>query len=466
MTAFEAVCGGVWAIQEEVLHTILEIAARENPSVEAVMAQIGRPLENTRAVSMRDGTAVIPITGPIFRRANLFTEVSGCTSVQHLATDLGAALANDKVTSILLDIDSPGGEVTGIAELASQIQAAAGKKPIVAYVSGIGASAAYWLASAAPEVVLASTAVVGSIGVYAAYPNGKRPGSTEFVSSQSPNKRPNPETERGAAEIQKTVDATAAVFVADVARYRRTTQEKVLEDFGKGGLLVGKAAVKAGMADRIGTLEDVLAEFASRAAEDPAPTTAADPRGTTGESMSDTERKPSLWSQFVAALGGNEDGIPPAPPAAAAPAAPDPEVARLKSELERINKERAEERKQAHLREAAAFADAEIAASRAVPAERAEIAAAYFQAAQDDAAAPAVVTFADGKTGTRVEGLQRLHAARPAHGYTQELVGDPSLVALFNRETTEEADPDAELVKSIGAFAERMNGASRKGGGT
>jgi hypothetical protein len=123
-------------------------------------------------------------------------------------------------------------------------------------------------------------------------------------------------------------------------------------------------------------------------------------------------------------------------------------------------------RKQAHLREAAAFADAEIAASRAVPAERAEIAAAYFQAAQDDAAAPAVVTFADGKTGTRVEGLQRLHAARPAHGYTQELVGDPSLVALFNRETTEEADPDAELVKSIGAFAERMNGASRKGGGT
>src|SRR4051812_39746678 len=103
MTAFEAVCGGVWAIQEEVLHTILEIAARENPPIEAVMAKIGRPLENTRAVSMRDGTAVIPVTGPIFRRANLFTEVSGCTSVQHLATDLGAALANDKVTSILLD---------------------------------------------------------------------------------------------------------------------------------------------------------------------------------------------------------------------------------------------------------------------------------------------------------------------------------------------------------------------------
>ena len=61
------------------------------------------------------------------------------------------------------------------------------------------------------------------------------------------------------------------------------------------------------------TMPDPWAEFASRAAEDPAPTTAADPRGTTGESMSDTERKPSLWSQFVAALGGNEDGIPPAP---------------------------------------------------------------------------------------------------------------------------------------------------------
>lgn len=463
MTAFEAVCGGVWAIQEEVLHTILEIAARENPPIEAVMAKIGRPLENTRAVSMRDGTAVIPVTGPIFRRANLFTEVSGCTSVQHLATDLGAALANDKVTSILLDIDSPGGEVTGIAELASQIQAAAAKKPLCAYVSGIGASAAYWLASAAPDVVLASTAVVGSIGVYAAYPNGKHAGRTEFVSSQSPNKRPNPETERGAAEIQKTVDATAAVFVADVARYRKTTQEKVLEDFGKGGLLVGKAAVKAGMADRLGSLEEVLAHLASRAEEDtpPLPTTAADPRGTTGERMSDTERKPSLWSQFVAALGGEETATPPA---AAAPAAPDPEVARLKSELERINTERAAERKAAHLAAAAAFADAEIAASRAVPAERAEIASAYFQAAQDDAAAPTVVTFADGKTGTRVEGLTRLHAARPAHGYTQELVGDPSLVALFNREVTEETDEDAGLLKGIGLYADRMNG--RKGGGS
>lgn len=188
--------------------------------------------------------------------------------------------------------------------------------------------------------------------------------------------------------------------------------------------------------------------------------------------MSETEKTPSPLTQFWAWLNGGKvpegeqvvgmSQLPP--PMVAVTGQPDPEVARLREELDRVQKERAEERRQAHLRQAAAFADAEIAASRAVPAERAEIASAYFQAAQDDAAAPTMVTFADGKTGTRVEGLTRLHAARPAHGYTQELVGDPSLVALFNRETTEEADSDAALVKSIGEYADRMNG--RKGGGS
>jgi hypothetical protein len=66
-------------MRPEAVETLLEVAAREGASPEAVAARLGRPLENTRAVTMREGVAVAPVIGPIFRRANLLTQVSGAT---------------------------------------------------------------------------------------------------------------------------------------------------------------------------------------------------------------------------------------------------------------------------------------------------------------------------------------------------------------------------------------------------
>ena len=129
---------------------LLAVADRQGDP-EALEARLGRPLDNTRAVSIRDGVAVIPITGPIMRYANLFTRISGATSTQELATDLQTALDSPQVRAIVLNIDSPGGEASGINELADMIHASRGKKPIKAYVGGTGASAAYWIASAADE---------------------------------------------------------------------------------------------------------------------------------------------------------------------------------------------------------------------------------------------------------------------------------------------------------------------------
>lgn len=249
-----------WAITEEWLQTILAIAARENPSIEAVEAQLGRKLDNSHAVTMRGPIATIPIEGPIVRYADFFSRVSGATSVDTLGTDLGEALANPEVQSIILYIDSPGGEVNGISEFAAMVHGAS--KPVVAYVAGLACSAAYWIASASSEVVISDTAMLGSLGVICAVDDqSDEEGVVTFISSQSPNKRPDPQSESGKSQIQAMVDDIASVFVASVAQYRDVSVDTVLSDFGQGGVFVGQKAVDAKLADRMGSYESVLAEL-------------------------------------------------------------------------------------------------------------------------------------------------------------------------------------------------------------
>ena len=279
--AIDLVMGGAWAITPEALETILAIANRANEAPEAVAAKLGRPLENTRQVRERDGTAIVPITGPIFRRANLFTEVSGATSVEVLASDIQAAADNPRIERIVLEIDSPGGEASGIAELAGLIRATA--KPVTAYVDGTAASAAYWLAAAADTIVASPTALLGSIGVVATY-RPEKDGPIKVISNVSPLKQATPDTAEGRVEAQRIVDELAAVFVSDVAGYRNRSIETVLADFGRGGILVGAAAVSAGLADAIGTFESLFS---------PAGSSGPTPRGNamTGHSSPDITRE-------------------------------------------------------------------------------------------------------------------------------------------------------------------------------
>jgi len=265
MRALEWITNQPWAILPESLQTIIRIAGRENESVEAVAAKLGRPLDNTRTVEVRDGVAIVPVSGPIMRYANLFSQISGATSIDILATDFRTALDNPDIKAIILGIDSPGGMVTGVNEFADMVYAARGTKPITAYVSGMGASAAYWIASAADQIVLDATASLGSIGVVTTYSDNKDQrkkagiNDIEIVSSQSPRKRPDISTDEGRAQVQTQMDAIAEVFVNAVARNRGVTQTSVLSDFGQGGLMVGVDAVASGLADRIGSLEETIA---------------------------------------------------------------------------------------------------------------------------------------------------------------------------------------------------------------
>lgn len=258
-----------WAIRQDALHQMMEIASRENVIPEALQAKLGQPANDDDSMTVRDGVATIALSGPLFRYANIFTQISGATAYAMLATDLQQALDTPQVKSIILEIDSPGGEVNGAAELADMIYAARGQKPIVAYISGDGCSAAYWLASAADEIVIAQTAIVGCIGTVASLVDttaademmGVR--RIEIVSSQTPKKRPPPMSGEAQAQVQTVVDDLSTVFIEAVARNRGIGFDVVLSDFGEGGVFVGEAAIAPGLADRLGSYESLHAELAS-----------------------------------------------------------------------------------------------------------------------------------------------------------------------------------------------------------
>lgn len=255
-----------WAIIPEQLELIAQIAQREHDyanNLDALASKLGRPLGNTMTASVRDGVAIVPIEGALFRHANLMTQFSGATSYDTLATDFRAAIEDPTVHSIILQVDSPGGQVNGGSELAQQIRAAStdSGKPVVAYIGGTGASAAYWLASAASKIFAADTAIIGSIGAQAGYRIDKPENGTKeirFVSSQSPLKNPNPETEAFAKQQQSIVDGLAQVFIETVAAYRGTTTANVLENYGQGAVFVATEAQKRGMIDGLTTLEELI----------------------------------------------------------------------------------------------------------------------------------------------------------------------------------------------------------------
>jgi ClpP class serine protease len=264
-----------WAITEQSLEMIISIANRENNDFipenliknEGVFRTSGSPLNGTSSVWMRGSVAVIPVIGPIFPRANLMTEISGATSIQRVTADFQKALQSKEVRSIIFYIDSPGGQVTGVQELASLIYESRAIKPIKGYVYGQGASAAYNIVSATSEIISADTAIVGSIGVLSAVKDTREKDrkegvrTVEFVSSVSPNKTLNFEDDKSLSKVQRMVDALGKVMVENIARFRGVSSETILQQYGQGDVFVGQTALDRRLVDRIGTFESLVNEM-------------------------------------------------------------------------------------------------------------------------------------------------------------------------------------------------------------
>ena len=267
--ALRAALAEPWAITAEGLELVLSVAARENDvSIDALEAYRAEHVPTAERLTRRGSVAMLDVRGPLVSRANLFTAISGATSYDILRRDLQAALDDPSIRAIVMSYDTPGGSVTNVDELAKAVRAGKAIKPIVAYVGGSAASAGYWLASQSTEIVIADTALLGSIGVRAALQDTSKKdaeaGRIEFISSQSPGKRTDLSTDEGRARIQRTIDALADVFIATVAEGRGVKPDDVIAKFGGGDVLIGSAAVAAGMADRIGNFEAVIKELDGR----------------------------------------------------------------------------------------------------------------------------------------------------------------------------------------------------------
>ncbi len=224
-----------------------------------------------RGYTLLGTAAVVPVSGTITPRPSLFSEYSGGTSADRIGAAVDAAVRDTNVSAIVLDVDSPGGYVAGIPEAAAKIASAAKQKRVVAVANHLAASAAYWLASQAGEIVVSPSAQVGSIGVLSGHVDetkleemaGVR--TTLIHSTQAPFKTEGypqvPLSLEARADMQRTVDALAQQFIDAVAKGRGIRSTTVERDFGQGRMKLAAEAVSARMADRVATLEQIVNEI-------------------------------------------------------------------------------------------------------------------------------------------------------------------------------------------------------------
>lgn len=423
------------------LDRIVADADRAKP--DAMLARSGERMSDTRYTQMRDGgVAVIDLNGRISKRMNLFAQIcGGGTSTEMLLKDFQYCLDSPNVKSIVFNIDSPGGEAFGVNEIAQHIYAARGRKPIKAYVSGLGCSGAYWIATACDEIITDKSAFLGSIGVVSVMIDDteayKMMGYDKKVvtSSNAPKKRLDLNTVEGMAEFQAELDAMESVFIGAVARNMKKKREDVVRDFNQGGVLVGNDAVKAGMAHRTGSLEQLVRELARN----------NKPRaGSVGAETSEGEMDMNFKEkvkELAVSLGFSvaETEIAPevvaeeseAAPEASTPApepAPEAPSADLAAERAKIDAERNE----MFASKAKNFVAAEVAASRLLPAEAASFEASYLQALKDDHAHP-IAGY------SRVSGLETAQASRQPHHFQKETIAPDATYQVLSGD----ASPDA-----------------------
>lgn len=260
-----------WAIVPVKLEAILEVVNRylagEKLNAGQVQAQINGATKPAEKIT--GSIAVLPLFGTLVPRASLFTETSGATSAEQFGKRFDQLMEDPSVGAIVIDVDSPGGQVQGIEELSKKIYDARGKKPVIAVANHMAASAAYWIASAADELVVTPSGAVGSIGVFAVHEDesekNTRDGVKVTMVSEGKYKTEGnpyePLSDEARASIQERVSEVYDMFVKAVARNRGVKASDVRDGYGEGRVVTAKKAVQMGMADRVATLDETIARL-------------------------------------------------------------------------------------------------------------------------------------------------------------------------------------------------------------
>lgn len=269
-----------WAIMPDKLEAILgflELKAAGGGATPEKIAELHAASEisaaRARSVSAASSgsVAVIPVYGMIMHRGNMMGDISGPrgTSTEQLSAQIHQAVNDPNVKAIVMDFDTPGGTVDGVPELASEILKARDKKQITAVSNCLCASAGYWLASACSEIVASESSLTGSVGVYSAHEDdsamlekaGVKVTLVKYGANKAQGNPYEPLSDEARSNMQQMVDAYGVMFDKAVAKGRKISAAKVSDTFGQGLVFTAADAVKIGMVDSIGTLDDVLARY-------------------------------------------------------------------------------------------------------------------------------------------------------------------------------------------------------------
>lgn len=266
-----------WAVTPEVLAQMTVIVERwasgTRLSAEDVAEAIGekRAQQSSRQGPKAGAVAVLPVMGVLAQRTQVTEASEVLQGVTELRQQFRAFVNDDRVGAIVLEVDSPGGSIFGLEEFHAEILSARGEKKVVAVANSFMASAAYWIASAAEEIVVAPGGEVGSIGVLAAHQDRSKALEqlgidVTLISAGKFKTEGNsfePLSEEGREHIQALVDEAFDTFVNAVAKGRGVKASTVRGGFGEGRVVTGPTALAEGMADRIDTLDATIARLAS-----------------------------------------------------------------------------------------------------------------------------------------------------------------------------------------------------------
>ncbi|WP_341812883.1 S49 family peptidase [Wolbachia endosymbiont (group A) of Cephus spinipes] len=216
------------------------------------------------------GIAIIRIYGVLTKKTEAFDHILDMTSYENIHEEIESALEDKSIETILLDIDSPGGEVNGVFDLADFIYESRAKKRIIAIANDDAYSAAYAIASSAEKIFLTRTSGIGSIGVIASHIDqsgfDEKQGikyTTIFAGSRKNDLNPHePMTSESLESLQKEVGRLYEMFLQLIARNRGLSIEKIRST--EAGLYFGENAVEIGLADGVTTFFEFINNHKSR----------------------------------------------------------------------------------------------------------------------------------------------------------------------------------------------------------
>ena len=216
-----------------------------------------------------DGVAVIEIAGVLIHRGGWIGQSSGQTSYEGIAAQIEAAASDPAVRGIALEIDSFGGEVAGVFDLADRIRAIRAAKPVWAFVAEHAFSAGYALASQADRILLPRTGALGSIGVVVLHADMSgqldQDGLRVTLIHSGRHKvdgnpyEPLPETVRD--DIQREIDVLRFLFAETVAAGRAGRLSQAAALATEAATFRGAEAVAAGLADEVTDLARGFSAF-------------------------------------------------------------------------------------------------------------------------------------------------------------------------------------------------------------